>query len=83
MTINKVTINRLSVTSSKSFETVLAALKAAFGHPDMAEFANAIRTAQTFEELERTVHRSLGNAGLMMFHGTRSGRNSGAGDRAR
>jgi uncharacterized protein (DUF302 family) len=67
MTISKVEIDRLSVTSSKSFEAVLAALKAAIGRPDMAEFANAIRNAQTFAELERTVHQSLGNTGLMMF----------------
>jgi uncharacterized protein (DUF302 family) len=67
MTISKVEIDRLSVTSSKSFEAVLVALKAAIGHPDMVEFANAIRNAQTFAELERTVHQSLGNSGLMMF----------------
>jgi hypothetical protein len=67
MTISKVEIDHLSVTSSKSFEAVLAALKAAIGRPDMVEFANAIRNAQTFAELERTVDQSLGNTGLMMF----------------
>jgi uncharacterized protein (DUF302 family) len=67
MTPRKVEIDRLSVTSSKSFEAVLAALKAAIGRPDMVEFANAIRNAQTFAELERTVHQSLGNTGLMIF----------------
>jgi uncharacterized protein (DUF302 family) len=67
MTPSKVEIDRLSVTSSKSFEAVLAALKAAIGRPDMVEFANAIRNAQTFAELERTVHQSLGNTGLMIF----------------
>jgi hypothetical protein len=39
MTIRKVEVDRLSVTSSKSFEAVLTALKAAIGHPDMVEFA--------------------------------------------
>jgi uncharacterized protein (DUF302 family) len=67
MTIRKVEIDRLSVTSTKSFDAVLAALKAAIGCPDMVEFASAIRHAQTFAELERTVHQSLGNSGLMMF----------------
>jgi uncharacterized protein (DUF302 family) len=67
MIVSKVEIDRLSMTSSKSFEAVLAALKAAIGRPDMVEFANAIRNAQTFAELERTVHQSLGNTGLMMF----------------
>ena len=67
MTVRKVETERLTVTSSKSFEAVLAALKAAIGCPDMVGFANAIRNAQTFAELERTVHQSLGNTGLMMF----------------
>jgi uncharacterized protein (DUF302 family) len=67
MIVSKVEVDRLSMTSSKSFEAVLAALKAAIGRPDMVDFANAIRNAQTFAELERTVHQSLGNTGLMMF----------------
>jgi uncharacterized protein (DUF302 family) len=67
MGISKFEIDRLSVTSSKSFETVLAALKAAIGRPDMVKFANAITNAQTFAELERTVQESLGDTGLMMF----------------
>jgi uncharacterized protein (DUF302 family) len=33
----------------------------------MVEFADAIRNAQTFAELERTVHQCVGNTGLMMF----------------
>jgi uncharacterized protein (DUF302 family) len=67
MTIRKVEIDRLTVTSSKSFEAVLAAFKAAIGRPDMVEFANAVRDTQTFAELEKTVHQSLGDTGLMMF----------------
>jgi uncharacterized protein (DUF302 family) len=67
MIISKVEIDRLSMKSSKSFEAVLAARKAAIGRPDMVEFANAIRNAQAFAELEKTVHQSLGNTGLMMF----------------
>ena len=67
MIVSKVEIDRLSMIWSKSFEAVLAALKAAIGRPDMVEFANAIRNAQAFAELERTVDQSLGNTGLMMF----------------
>ena len=57
MNIKKFEIDRLSVTSFKSFETVLAALKAAIGRPNTVEFANAIRNAQTFAELERASPR--------------------------
>jgi len=67
MTVRKVEIERLSVTSSKPFEVVVAAIKATVGHPDMREFLEAARRARTFAELESTVHGSLGRTGLMMF----------------
>src|SRR5208337_4014126 len=67
MTIRKVEIQRFSVTSSKPFEAVVAALKAAVGHPDMVEFMKATKGARTFAELESAVHKGLGRTGLMMF----------------
>jgi uncharacterized protein (DUF302 family) len=67
MTARKVEIERISVTSSKPFEAVVAALKAAVGHPDMGEFMKATSGAQTFAELESAVQRGLGRTGLMMF----------------
>ncbi len=45
MPIRKVEIERFSVTSSKSFEAVVAALEAAVGHPDISEFGKAIKDA--------------------------------------
>jgi hypothetical protein len=41
MTTRRVEVERFSVTSSKPLEAVRAALEAAVGHPDMAEFARA------------------------------------------
>ena len=38
LTILKIEIERLSVTSSKPFDVVVASLEAAIGHPDMVEF---------------------------------------------
>jgi uncharacterized protein (DUF302 family) len=67
MTIRKFEVQRFSVNSSKSFEDIVAALKAAVGRPDMAKFLIATKGAQTFRELENAVQRSLGNSGLMMF----------------
>jgi uncharacterized protein (DUF302 family) len=67
MTIRKVEIERFSVTSSKPFEAVVAALEATVGHPDMVEFVKAIKGARTFAELESAVHKGLGRMGLMMF----------------
>jgi uncharacterized protein (DUF302 family) len=67
LTVKKVEFERLSVTSSKPFTEVVAALKASVGQPDMVDFAKAIRGARTLGELERTVHPGLGRTGLMMF----------------
>lgn len=67
MTVRKVNIEQLSVISSKQFEVVVAALKAAVGHPDMGEFLKATNSARTFAELESAVRSGLGSTGLMMF----------------
>jgi uncharacterized protein (DUF302 family) len=67
MTVRKVEIERLSVTSSKSVEAVVAALEAAVGHPDMVKFGKATKAAPTFAELEGAVQKGLGRTGLMMF----------------
>jgi uncharacterized protein (DUF302 family) len=67
MTVRKFEIERFSVTSSKPFAVVVAALKAGVGQPDMVEFVNSTKRARTFAELELAVHRGLGRTGLMMF----------------
>lgn len=67
MTIRKIEIERLSVTSSKPFDVVVAALEAAVGHPDMVEFVKETKEARTSAELEAAVQRGLGSTGLMMF----------------
>jgi uncharacterized protein (DUF302 family) len=67
MTTRRVEMERCSLISSKPFQSVLAALKAAVGHPDMAEFAKATKGAETFAELEDVVRRGLGESELMLF----------------
>jgi uncharacterized protein (DUF302 family) len=67
MTVRKIEIERLSVTSSKPFAAVVAAIKASVGQPDMVEFAKATRGAGSFTELERKIHAGLGKTGLMLF----------------
>ena len=67
MITRRVEIERFSVVSSKPFQAVLAALKAAVGQPDMAAFARAAKSARTLAELEDVVRRGLGKTGLMMF----------------
>jgi uncharacterized protein (DUF302 family) len=65
--IRKVEVERFSLTSSKSFDEVLAAINKAIGHPDMAEFWRSTHQTRTVTELENTVQKVLGRTGLMSF----------------
>jgi len=65
--IKKIEIERFSLTSSKPFDQVVAALNAAIGHPDMAEFGRSTREARSFAELKSAVEKGLSKAGLMLF----------------
>jgi uncharacterized protein (DUF302 family) len=67
MSIRRFEIERFSVTSSKPFEAVVAALKAAVGRLDLVEFAKASKGPSTFAELENVIDRDLGRTGLMLF----------------
>ena len=65
--IKKVEIERFSLTSSKPFDQVVAALEAAIGHPDMGEFGRSTHEARSFAELKSAVEKGLSKAGLMLF----------------
>ena len=67
MSIRKIEIERFSVTSSKPFAVVVAAIKASVGQPDMVEFAKLTRGSGSFAELERAVQAGLSKLGLMLF----------------
>jgi uncharacterized protein (DUF302 family) len=67
MKIEKVEVERFSLTSSKPFDAVVATLKSAVGQPDIVEFFNVSRAANSFSELERVVQGALGRTGLMLF----------------
>jgi uncharacterized protein (DUF302 family) len=63
----KVEVERFSVTPSKPFEAIAAALRAAVGRPDMVEFKRTIDNAHSFSELEESIRRAVGDIGLMLF----------------
>src|SRR5690349_3252395 len=67
MAIEKVEVERFSLTSSKPFDAVVAALKSAIGQPDMANFFKETRATNSFPDLERVVQRGLGRTNLMLF----------------
>jgi len=65
--IRKVEMERFTLISSKPFDQVLAAINDAIGHPDMAEFWRSTHRARSVAELESTIERAVGKAGLMLF----------------
>jgi uncharacterized protein (DUF302 family) len=67
MSIKRFEIERVSVTSSRPFEAVVAALKDAVGRLDSGEFAKASKQAGTFAQLKEVIDRNIGKTGLMLF----------------
>ena len=62
-----VNVERWSVTSAESFETILARMEREIGHPEMSVFWQKAASARTLAELEGVVNDSIGPVGLMEF----------------
>jgi uncharacterized protein (DUF302 family) len=67
MSIRRFEIERFSVTSSRPFEAVMAALKAGVGRLDLIAFAKVSKSPSAFAELEEVINRDMGKTGLMLF----------------
>jgi uncharacterized protein (DUF302 family) len=67
MTIEKVEVERFSLTSSKPFDAVVAAIKSAVGQPDIVEFFKETRAAKSFPDLKHIVQSGVGRTDLMLF----------------
>ncbi|HTR67843.1 MAG TPA: DUF302 domain-containing protein [Terriglobales bacterium] len=62
-----ISVQRFSLTSPKSFESILQSLDAAVGHPDMRVFMRGVATAKDGTAVEALVRQSVGPSGLMEF----------------
>jgi uncharacterized protein (DUF302 family) len=58
---------RWSITSQKPFEAVVAAVEAKIGRPNIAEFVARMAAAWSYEEMQKVVHDSISEIGLMEF----------------
>ena len=67
MQTRQVNVQRWSIISQKPFERVVAAVEGAIGRPNMTEFGAKMAAATTYVELERIVHESISEIGLMEF----------------
>jgi uncharacterized protein (DUF302 family) len=65
--ISKIEVERFTLSSSKPFDQVVAALNSAVGHPDMSEFWKSTDRARAVAELQNTIEKVLGRTGLMLF----------------
>src|SRR5277367_2432342 len=67
MEVRKIDVQRWSITSAKSFESVVAGVEAHVGKPDMTDFRARMAAAKTYTEVEDIVSRAVGKSGLMEF----------------
>ena len=67
MSVTQISIERVSLTSSRPFGSVLAAIRGGIGHPDMDALWNEIWSATSFQQVETIVASALGPTGLMQF----------------
>src|ERR1700745_1322376 len=65
--IRKIEMERFSLTTSKPFDEVVAGVKTAIGHPDMAEFGGSNQQPRSFVGWKSAVEKGLGKTGLMLF----------------
>jgi uncharacterized protein (DUF302 family) len=67
VTVQNLAVTRVSVTSATPFDTVVARIDAAVGHPDWAALKAAIEAAPSSSAVERIVEKATGPSGLMEF----------------
>jgi uncharacterized protein (DUF302 family) len=67
MSTRRIEVERFSLTTSKPFEEVVAALKAGVGQLDLVAFAAESQAPRAFADLEQVINRRMGPTGLMLF----------------
>jgi uncharacterized protein (DUF302 family) len=67
MQTRQVSLQRWSITSPKPFDVVVASVEEAIGRPNMNESIAYMTAATSFEEMQRVVHDSVCEIGLMEF----------------
>jgi uncharacterized protein (DUF302 family) len=67
MATREISVQRFSLTTSKPFRQIVAAIDAQIGHPDMKAFQHAISAAKNTSDLEKVVQGAIGPAGFMEF----------------
>jgi uncharacterized protein (DUF302 family) len=67
MTTKQISVQRVSVISSRPFDHVMTTFEDAVGHPDLREFVRATGQAKTVAEMKEIVENVIGESGFMEF----------------
>ena len=67
MATRQISVQRVSVISSKRFDDVVAALDGAVGHTDISDFQKRIGAATNYAEVELIVQQVIAPSGFMEF----------------
>ena len=67
MQTRQVNMQRWSITSQKPFDAVVAAVEEEIGRPNMLEFVAKMTAATSYDEMQKIVHDSVSEIGLMEF----------------
>lgn len=67
MSIRRINVERVTVTSRRSLQDVLAKFDGAVGRPNIEEFWKRMTVAKTNSEMEKVVQSALGPSGFMEF----------------
>src|SRR5258705_8891854 len=67
MATTQINVERFSLTSSKTFQDIVAALEEKIPRPDMNKFFKDVAASRTDADLKRIVHDVVGPADLMEF----------------
>jgi uncharacterized protein (DUF302 family) len=63
----RINVERVTITSRKSLQEVLAKFDAAVGHPNIEEFWKRVGATKTNSEMEKVVRSAIGPSGFMEF----------------
>ena len=63
----QINVERVTITSRKSLQEVLAKFDAAVGHPNIEEFWKQVGATKTNSEMEKVVQSAIGSSGFMEF----------------
>jgi uncharacterized protein (DUF302 family) len=67
VSIQEVQVQRVNIVTRESFDTVVARIDSAIGHPDMVAFRKSFSAAQNEAEMEKVVDPATQPNGLMEF----------------